>query len=292
MKINKLNYEAFALDYLEVTLSFELVEAMEEFLLKHPAIKVELEEMRNFPVLMPERIPFDNKKQLLKQASREKMVWLNPLRWSVAASMLLAIMCLFFSKQQQMETIATTTPEEVINTNLNQPILSKELTVEKEIIVVENQVIKETTIVSRTMTANAASLEAKQQERLVSLPKEKEVIADYTKSNQQLVKAFTYEPSTIVAPKKEEENQLAMSTPPLLEQRIIKIVPVATLIAKDIALLELPMDNELGNTMQDLSEAVNTAIANTPERKSLKRFIGKLPGNGVKISLIPSFFAD
>ena len=139
------------------------------------------------------------------------------------------------------------------------------------------------------MTANTASLEAKQQERLVSLTREKEVIADYTKSDQQ-VTAFTYE--TIVAPKKEEENQLAMSIPPLLEQRIIKTVPVATLIAKDIALLELPMDNELGNTMQDLSEAINMAIANTPEKKSFKRFIGKLPGNGVKVSLIPSFFAD
>jgi len=294
MKINKLNYEAFALEYLEGTLSLEKVEAMEEFLLKHPAIKVELEEMKYFPVLMPKRIPFDNKKQLLKgEASKDKLVWLNPMRWSVAASILLATMCFFFFKQQQVETIvATATPEEVINSNPNESVPTKELAIEREMVVVENQATKETTTVARTMVTNKIPIVANQAQ-LATVTKEKKAIVNYTNSDQQVVTVSTHEPSAIVAHEKEEDDQLAMSNQStILEQSAKATTPITTLAARDIVLLDLPKDHTFENTMHDLSVAVNTAIANRPERRSLKRFIGKLPGNGVKISIIPSFFTD
>ena len=292
MKINKLNYEAFALEYLEGTLSLETAEAMEQFLLQHPDIKAELEEMRDFPVLIPKQIPFDNKSQLLKQPARDKILWLNPLRWSVAASILLAVMFLFFSKTRPIDPIiATATSDEIIDSTPNKSVLSKELEDAREIAVVENKVIKETTTLPRTEDATKASMKTKQ-EQLATFTKENKVIVDYASTAPQLVTTSAIQQSTIVANEKEEAQALAMSKQSMLSAPIVKTaISVATLPSKDIVLLELPKDKYDG-TMHDLVEEVHTAIANTSERKSFRRFIGKLPGNGVKVSIIPSFFTD
>jgi len=54
MTITKLNYEVYALDYLEGTLSKEHEQAMERFLLGHPEIAMELEAMREVVPLIPD----------------------------------------------------------------------------------------------------------------------------------------------------------------------------------------------------------------------------------------------
>ncbi|MEM6726258.1 MAG: hypothetical protein AAF598_19610, partial [Bacteroidota bacterium] len=66
MKINKLNYEAYALDYLEGQLSGETLKEMEQFLEKHPEIQQELEAMVFIPLEPDTNIVFKNKNDLIK----------------------------------------------------------------------------------------------------------------------------------------------------------------------------------------------------------------------------------
>ena len=98
MTINKFNYEAYALDYLEGNLSVEMAEEMERFLSGHPMIEAELADMMEVVILEPDTsIVYEHKEALLKE---EKQVWINP-QWGrplmSAASILLLITIYFVS---------------------------------------------------------------------------------------------------------------------------------------------------------------------------------------------------
>ena len=60
MNIHINNYEAFFIDYLEGTLSSELVQELNSFLRIHPELKVELEDFAFIP-LYDNQIKFENK---------------------------------------------------------------------------------------------------------------------------------------------------------------------------------------------------------------------------------------
>lgn len=66
MKINKLNYEQFALDYLEGSLPVAKAAEMRSFLAKNPDIEQELEGMKDIFLVPDENIVFTNKKALKK----------------------------------------------------------------------------------------------------------------------------------------------------------------------------------------------------------------------------------
>ncbi len=68
MSINKINYEQFALDYLEGNLSGDALRDMELFLAENADIKKELEELELF-YLEEENIIYADKKKLLKETA-------------------------------------------------------------------------------------------------------------------------------------------------------------------------------------------------------------------------------
>jgi len=72
--INRHNYEAFLLDYLEQNLSPNMVAELMVFLEQHPDLKQELDELQAFEVLEPTSLPFDNKSMLKKDALDNLMI--------------------------------------------------------------------------------------------------------------------------------------------------------------------------------------------------------------------------
>lgn len=67
MKINKLNYEAYAIDFLEGELTGETLQEMNRFLDKNPDIRQELEAMVFVPLKADTNIIFKNKNELIRQ---------------------------------------------------------------------------------------------------------------------------------------------------------------------------------------------------------------------------------
>lgn len=72
--IDRHNYEAFLLDYLEQNLSPNMVAELMVFLEQHPDLKQELDELQAFEVLEPTSLPFDNKSMLKKDALDNLMI--------------------------------------------------------------------------------------------------------------------------------------------------------------------------------------------------------------------------
>ncbi len=70
MKINQLNYEAFAIDYLEGNLSDEDQLVMEEFLRSHPKIKEEIISMGAFELPVFQAISYPEKEKLYKSSRK------------------------------------------------------------------------------------------------------------------------------------------------------------------------------------------------------------------------------
>ena len=65
MKINQHNYEEFFIDYLDGNLSDSQIIELENFLLQHPELREELEDMENI-VISEENIHFHKKESLLQ----------------------------------------------------------------------------------------------------------------------------------------------------------------------------------------------------------------------------------
>lgn len=290
MKINKLNYEAFALEYLEGTLSSEQMEAMEQFLSKHPAIRAELEGMKDFLVLKPEPIVFDNKKQLLKTPSRDRIVWMSPWRWSAAASILLLIAFMFYPKEKAIDPIVTVPTKE--NPMETDPIKSipnsQENTIEKESSAIDLIAVEEV-IQPTEELATKEPFQPKNKKQTATNNKRAERVANYKTPIQSVIND---QPTKVVAHQIAINDQLANTQPVDVKNRQREIIPIDLLEPTDIALLNVPMD--IDRSAINFIAATSSLIAKveTPEKRTLKNLMGKLPGNGVKISIIPSFFTD
>lgn len=90
MTINRLNYEKYAIDYLDGKLSPDLREEMVAFLHAHPDIKEEVEWQETFIAPQLPEMHLPNKGQLLKPVAVERKLY--PIHWlAIAASFVLLI---------------------------------------------------------------------------------------------------------------------------------------------------------------------------------------------------------
>lgn len=77
MKINKLNYENYVIDYIEGNLSGNQKEAFDLFILDHPEIYEEIKDFISAPILQEdERISYEHKELLLIKKSSLSYLWL------------------------------------------------------------------------------------------------------------------------------------------------------------------------------------------------------------------------
>ncbi len=97
MKINRINYEQFAIDYLEGNLEGDVLKDMEKFLLENPDLKKELDEMELYYLEPDEGIVFPDKEMLKK-----KIVFYEPKNnfgaWLLAAILVGVVFSLFIIK--------------------------------------------------------------------------------------------------------------------------------------------------------------------------------------------------
>ncbi len=100
MKINKLNYEAFMIDYLEGTLSQNDKQAFNAFLSAHPQIKSELTDYLDAPIIEEDlSIIYTAKEKLYQPKSKKSAWWIPALLLLLATAIALVITTTYNANQ-------------------------------------------------------------------------------------------------------------------------------------------------------------------------------------------------
>ncbi len=141
MKINKINYEQFAIDYLEGNLTGEDLKEMKTFLQKNPEVKAELDEMQLFYLEPEDNLVFEGKEALLQEitSTKPKVISLTNRIWIAGvAAMLLIAFCTFIITNKIEPTLEKNYAEEPVQFQKNEPQIDINTTIEKHEIVEEN----------------------------------------------------------------------------------------------------------------------------------------------------------
>jgi len=293
MTINKFNYEAFALDYLEGKLSVELTEEMERFLATHPAIEAELSGMMEVVYLEPDTsIVFEDKAALLKE---EKVVWFNKkwVRPLIAAASVAILLMTYFSGYQAG-----------VEQGDNRVVVNEE---------------KESNGSSSSIVADARKTEGILEEETLELP-----VIEETKLEKTVVK---FVPKSMVQPKSGKDSRAVVGNgaleeiiinelinivaeklqvvenelvEPVLMQEIaaskelIRLTPIASI--KPNLVHSISHDNSLSNLSNALDLAVPVeelaGITIQKKKRSFKDLLGRFPVTQLKEALIPTYYRE
>ena len=145
MKIHTLNYEAYAIDYLEGNMTAEERSAFEEFLSEHPQVNEELKQMQLFYAVPNEEVVYTGKEDLMKATPAKASVFKLP-SWAIAASWALVI--------SSMLVWLWTNPN-----SQNMPLANEVASIEEE---VKTQSYVEVVKVDVTRTSESKNVELKQ----------------------------------------------------------------------------------------------------------------------------------
>lgn len=311
--INKSNYEAFALDYLEGNLSATERREMEVFLQKNPAVAAELAEMKEMVTLVPdESIVFENKNSLLKTEGGARVIPMHRRNWFrlsiAAAAMFLLIggyLAGYFTGNVESGGIIVGVPTEEVE--------QKEAVKEEEVLAIDETIEKATTSI------------VKEIEKINPTPKKNIEKKNTYKKNEDV--ANVTPPKTKVSPiekpvsPKKEENfiieeekeeavvnqetqpNIPEATPqPLLTPDTE--ITIATLPEKELEINEIPASEAMEEIISELpqpiamaetNEVANEDVAEGKSKKTLRkigRFFGKLPFEGATASIIPTYYTD
>ncbi len=122
MKINKINYEQFAIDYLEGTLPPEDAAEMRKFLSKHPDIAAELEGMKDIFLVPEEDIIFQNKQALKKSEGKVRSLFWRGLGVGLSIAALLTMFLMIQNPFNQNGTSVADKPDSKPATQVEQKL--------------------------------------------------------------------------------------------------------------------------------------------------------------------------
>jgi len=131
-RINKINYEQYALDYLEGNLSGELLIEMQAFLLKHPEIASEFGAL-DLPYLTPETaVVYTDKESLLQTTSTGTVK--KDRRFLLVLGMLLlfGIVGTLYIQMPSKKEIVNSTIDTIEKEEVAEPIIADEVVIEEE----------------------------------------------------------------------------------------------------------------------------------------------------------------
>lgn len=327
MTITKLNYEVYALDYLEGTLSKEAEEAMEQFLLGHPEIAVELEAMREFVPFIPDNsVTFQHKKKLLKKEPKDKVFFLNTWQLGAAAAMLLlvAFMSLWEinlmdgqgnvaildqpnleeKRQTPLEIPATSLPtkENITKTEELSTSSAPLLSARKGIDVIANVVDSKKHANSKKQAINNTFVKPVPSNTSVTInsiaANASTKNSESSASNQSTINEQGPKTDSPIKNSIEAKKQIAEEVATILETKQTSNHPTVPIVAA------LPLANvkevsgglnfkEIEIDAPEFSKKPTKLLAeNTPKKRTLKSMLGKLPGDRISVSILPSFFTD
>jgi len=280
MTINKFNYEAFALDYLEGKLSLELTEEMERFLATHPAIESELSGMMEVVYLEPDTsIFFEDKAALLKE---EKVVWLRKKMT-------------YFSGYQagvkQVDSVAVNQEESSDSGNNNSTSVAA--TIDKAEMVKEDKTSKLPVVEEMKLEKTIARFVPKSsvQDKVINRSKA-------TVEKEQLENIVVDKPKNIIVDGLQfAENELVgppVGSEALANKPPIIVAPIA--LIKPNLVISINQDNSLNNLSNALDVAVPVeelaGITIQKKKRNIKDFLGRFPVTQLKEALIPTYYRE
>jgi len=300
MTITKLNYEVYALDYLEGTLSEETQAAMELFLLGHPEIAMELEAMSKVVPLTPDPlVTFQHKEKLLKKESKTRLVFWR--RWQLGAAAAIALLLALTSLWELDFFVGQKTVAK-----LEQPSeeAKKEEAKEKEpVLELPNERIAKTEIDVSPTKPMIAESKKKDNKRGLAIGKKSKA--------QPLKKATTNIADTKIIKTQQRpmpnfypENAIEAITRPIEvaatiseakpENKQLTVQVVAALPLSELKKLKGTSDfKNIKIHTQQFTNTTNELLAeHTPKKRTLKSMLGKLSGDRISVSILPSFFTD
>ena len=289
MTINKFNYEAYALDYLEGTLSPKLTVEMERFLELHPAIEAELSGLRNLVYLEPDSSEvFESKAALLKPESKSNLTtfWIRPLAIAAGIALLLGVFTIGYQAGQErgnasekVVKVVTPTPKK-----LEIPVASSP----KE----------------AAPSIAQSDLSKKIEEPLINIPNHKQKTTKRKPGTLGIIERLspitTLENVTANAKSSsiEEDEKVLNPTQPLFEEdkKTTVLNKLETVSFKSENLLVHSINDTLPGLQRalttNLSIDYNRLSANQKKRRSFKDLLGKFPIGNLKEALIPSYYKE
>ena len=197
MTINRLNYEKYAIDYLDGTLSTDLREEMMAFLNAHPDIREEVEWQQQFTAPALTAISHPDKSKLLK--SEPVIRQLKPIYWIAAAASVLMLIAfgLFWKPQQDNHPMASGDKQIAPASEASKQIAEQQEEPGQQI--AETPTFKQDLVESPAATISAESNPIKQQD--LSSPKTKP-----RRSSVQVAQHSTDLPSIPETPNRESES--------------------------------------------------------------------------------------
>jgi len=312
MKINSINYEAFALEYIEGKLSEEKRQEMELFLSKHPAIAQELEELKEFPVLEKKAIVYPNKRELLKREKKTPFVLPIYRRIVASAAVILLVgsvyLRLFYKADVVQDPIYT--QEEYITPATPATIPSGE---EVEIAIDEKELPPTNSLSPLAKTRqslkereSSPKRNFQDEDKLARLDKKVAQLPVGANDSQSTGKnqgvsvpqttvketAITQNQSTGQSLVRQENNpsQIKESTVKRITKEVSHIAALPTIQQRNISYKQQPINLP---TKELFEQSIPGALASSPSNKrTLKSFLGKLPVKVDKNAFIPSFFTE
>lgn len=292
MTINKFNYEAFALDYLEGNLSPEMVEEMELFLKTHPAIESELSGMMEFVTLeADESITYEDKMNLLKP---ERVIWLQK-RWIrpllAVASIALLLMTYFVgyqagvNKGEQPGIVAINKIEETkkVIKAIKTPIKGSK---ENQYQTSNKEINLENTIAKNNHQPSTTILNQVTERPSVST--EPTVVAKSETRNNLTEKI----PVLIINPLPISTNEVEKAQMEELMTNVLTTLAATNLMNTQLRSISVN-DNDLTNILAAELPLDKAKLAKQLKRKrTFKDFLGKFPVNNLKEALIPSYYRE
>ena len=293
MTINKFNYEAFALDYLEGNLSVELTEEMERFLRTHPAIEAELSGMMEVVYLEPDTsIVFEDKATLLKE---EKVVWLSK-RWIrplvAAASIALLLMTYVVGYQAGVKQVDGVVMTDETDNDRNDRNNSSSATVaakgNEETTIVKEKL--EVPVINKLVEKEATNQVVKSTNKPTPIKKSKQII------EQELIvnNVFSTPDEVIVDAPKVVDNELVERLAPLeftVVKELIILTPIKTI--RPTFVYRAEETNNLTHALStDVPVGELAGITVQKKKRNIKDFLGRFPVTQLKEALIPTYYKE
>lgn len=321
MTITKLNYEVYALDYLEGTLSKETQAAMDRFLMGHPEIAMELEAMKEVIPLTPDRsIIFQQKERLLKKEKDTKVIFLR--KWQLSAiaasiALLIGLTSLWQLNFGGQDTMADVNhPQATEKSPINQKNPTSVLPAKEDIATTERSTAiagpQRSASIAKKETGNSES--SSKSKKLKQAPKNRLANTSSPKSSTLNSSSANLNKANLVAQSERNrafpETALSIKNPieasPRIKEEVVTIsktkeasnhptVPVvAALPISELKVVNRTVDfKEIEIKKIHFTENSKELLAeNTPKKRTWKSMLGKLPGDRISVSIIPSFFTD
>ncbi|MEM1328463.1 MAG: hypothetical protein AAGI23_21085 [Bacteroidota bacterium] len=308
MLINKSNYEAFALDYIEGNLSGADLKAMRAFLQAHPDIDTEIAQLSaDFIELTPnDGITYHATTDLLKEEGAVVVPFYRRAiyKWAAAASvaLLIGFGVGYFAAHRSLQTsgaVATTTTVETPKEEV-QPTIETTVTPTEEGAILEEEeegavIKKEAQVFDNQQFATTTSTKEVEKKNTIEVAIEK--VEEAIIPQQEAIAEVA--PDAV----EEKENIIPENTPLPIEEATTSTEVVATTMID--ALPELPeaplttIPTLKEDTIVIVLSKERMAMSNNNDGNILRRFgrlrqfMGKLPFDDVNLqSFVPTYFID